>query len=37
VLEPDNRQGSPAKLIVAAICAGSGGLFLTFLIKVGFN
>ena len=37
VLEPDNRQGSLAPLIVAAICAGLGGLFLTFLIKVGFN
>jgi hypothetical protein len=37
VLEPDNRQGSLAPLIVAAICAVVGGVFLTFLIKVGFN
>jgi hypothetical protein len=37
VLEPDNRQGSLAPLIVAAICAVLGGLFLAFLIKVGFN
>jgi hypothetical protein len=37
VLEPDNRQGSLAPLIAAAICAVIGGLFLAFLIKVGFN
>ena len=37
VLEPDNRQGSLAPLVFAAICAVLGGLFLTFLIKVGFN
>jgi uncharacterized integral membrane protein len=37
VLEPDNRQGSLAPLIAAAICAVVGGAFLTFLIKVGFN
>ena len=37
VLDPDNRQGSLAPLIVAAICAVIGGLFLAFLIEVGFN
>ena len=37
VLEPDNRQGSLAPLIVAALCAVIGGLFLAFLIEVGFN
>lgn len=37
VLEPDSRQGSLAPLIVAAICAVVGGLFLAFLIEVGFN
>ena len=37
VLEPDSRQGSLAPLIVAAICAVIGGLFLAFLIEVGFN
>jgi Protein of unknown function (DUF3592) len=37
VLEPDSRQGSLAPLIAAAICAVVGGLFLTFLIKVGFG
>jgi Protein of unknown function (DUF3592) len=37
VLEPDNRQGSLTPLIIAAICAVLGGLFLTVLIKVGFN
>jgi Protein of unknown function (DUF3592) len=37
VLEPDSRQGSLAPLIVAAICAVTGGLFLAFLIEVGFD
>jgi hypothetical protein len=37
VLEPDNRQGSLAPLIAAALCAVIGGLFLAFLIEVGFN
>ena len=37
VLEPDNRQGSLAPLIAAAICAVISGLFLAFLIEVGFN
>jgi Protein of unknown function (DUF3592) len=37
VLEPDNRQGSLAPLIAAALCAVTGGAFLAFFIKVGFN
>jgi hypothetical protein len=37
VLEPDNRQGSFAPLIIAAICTVAGGAFLAFFIKVGFN
>ena len=37
VLEPDNRQGSLTPLIIAAICAVLGGIFLTVLIKVGFS
>jgi hypothetical protein len=37
VLEPDNRQGSLAPLILAAICAVIGGAMLAFFIKVGFN
>jgi hypothetical protein len=37
VLEPDNRQGSLTPLIIAALCAVLGGLFLTVLIKVGFS
>lgn len=37
VLEPDNRQGSLAPLILAAICAVVGGSLLAFFIKVGFN
>jgi hypothetical protein len=37
VLEPDNRQGSLAPLIVAAICTVVGGALLAFFIKVGFN
>jgi hypothetical protein len=37
VLEPDNRQGSLAPLIAAAICAVAGGSLLAFFIKVGFN
>lgn len=37
VLEPDNRQGSMAPLIAAAICAVAGGVFLAFFIKVGFD
>jgi hypothetical protein len=37
VLEPGNRQGSLAALIAAALCAVTGGAFLAFFIKVGFN
>ena len=37
VLEPDNRQGSLAPLVIAAICTVAGGIFLAFFIKVGFN
>lgn len=37
VLEPDNRQGSLAPLVIAAISAVAGGAFLAFFIKVGFN
>ncbi|MGZ3351951.1 MAG: DUF3592 domain-containing protein [Xanthobacteraceae bacterium] len=37
VLEPDNRQGSLAPLVVAAICTVAGGAFLAFFIRVGFN
>lgn len=37
VLEPNNRQGSLAPLILAAICAVIGGAVLAFFIKVGFN
>ncbi len=37
VLEPDNRQGSLALLIAAAICVVVGGAFLAFFVKVGFN
>jgi hypothetical protein len=37
VLEPENRKGSLALLIVAAICAVFGGLFLAFLLEASFN
>ena len=37
VLEPDNRQGSLAPLIGAAICAVFGGVMLTVFVKVGFG
>jgi Protein of unknown function (DUF3592) len=37
VLEPDNRQGSLAPLIAAAICAVAGGALLAFFVKAGFN
>jgi hypothetical protein len=37
VLEPDDRRGSLAPLIFAAISALVGGAFLAFLIKVGFG
>jgi hypothetical protein len=37
VLEPASRKGAIAPLIGAAICAVVGGIFLTFLIKVGFG
>jgi hypothetical protein len=37
VLEPDNRQGSLAPLIVAAICTVVGGVVLAVFIRVGFN
>jgi len=37
VLEPENRKGSLAPLIVAAICAVFGGLFLAFLLEASFN
>jgi hypothetical protein len=37
VLEPESREGSLALLIVAVICAVTGGLFLAFFLEVGFN
>jgi Protein of unknown function (DUF3592) len=37
VLELDNRQGSLAPLIAAAICAVAGGTLLAFFVKAGFN
>ena len=37
VLEPDNRQGSLAPLIVAAICAVFGGVMLAVFVLVGFG
>jgi hypothetical protein len=37
VLEPDNRQGSLAPLIAAAVCAVAGGALLAFFVKAGFN
>jgi hypothetical protein len=37
VLEPDSRQGSLAPIILAAICAVTGGAVLAFFIQVGFN
>jgi hypothetical protein len=37
VLEPDDRQGSLAPLIAAAICAVFGGVLLTVFVKVGFG
>ncbi len=37
VLEPASRKGAIAPLIGAAICVVIGGIFLTFLIKVGFG
>ena len=37
VLDPDNRQGSLAPIILAAICAVIGGALLAFFIEVGFN
>ena len=37
VLEPDNRQGSLAPLIFAAISAVIGGAMLAFFVKVGFG
>jgi hypothetical protein len=37
VLEPASRKGAMAPLVGAAICAVVGGVFLTFLIKVGFG
>jgi hypothetical protein len=37
VLEPGNRQGSLAPLIIAAICTVVGGALLAFFIKIGFN
>ena len=37
VLEPGSRQGSMAPLIFAAISAVVGGVFLVFLIKIGFD
>ena len=37
VLEPGNRQGSLAPLILAAICAVVGGALLAFFTMVGFN
>jgi uncharacterized integral membrane protein len=37
VLEPDNRQGSLAPLILAAIAAVVGGVILAFFIKIGLG
>ena len=37
VLEPASRKGALTPLIGAAVCAVIGGIFLTFLIKVGFG
>jgi hypothetical protein len=37
VLEPDNRQGSLAPLIFAAIAAVVGGVILAFFITIGFG
>ena len=37
VLEPASRKGALTPLIGAAVCAIIGGIFLTFLIKVGFG
>ena len=37
VLEPDNRRGSLAPLIAAAVCAVFGGIMLTVFVKVGFG
>lgn len=37
VLEPDNRQGSMAPLVFAAISAVAGSALLAFFIKVGFG
>jgi hypothetical protein len=37
VLEPDNRQGSLAPLIVAAICVVFGGIMLLVFVKAGFG
>lgn len=36
VLEPASREGALGPLIGAVVCAIVGGIFLTFLIKVGF-
>jgi hypothetical protein len=37
VLDPSNRQGSLAPLILAAIFTVVGGIILMFFVKVGFN
>jgi hypothetical protein len=37
VLEPDNRQGSMAPLIFAAVAAVVGGVMLAFFVKAGFG
>jgi hypothetical protein len=37
VLEPESREGSLALLIVATLCAVTGGLFLAFFLEVDFN
>lgn len=37
VLEPDSREGSLAPLILAAICAAIGGVFLAFFLTIGFG
>jgi len=37
VLEPGNRQGSLAPLIIAAICTVIGGALLAFFVTIGFN
>jgi hypothetical protein len=37
VLEPESREGSLALLIVAVLCAVTGGLFLAFFLTANLN